>query len=552
MLPLRSSPARFPLPLVLALAVLVPWAWLTNYGEMPIFHDEGYRTLVAAEMVLSGDYLHPTLNAEPYYRKPPVYNWWIAAGFHLGFWDEFSFRVWAGFLPVLLTALLMFQLARREVGREVALLAALMYLAFARMAFYIGLMAFIELLNVVLVLAGFWVIYNQGRKGNWLRLFVGSYFLAGVATLEFGIPNLLYQLGAVGIYCLVEGHLRKLFHWQHVAGIGVYALLVGGYFFAYAQTGGDWQAYLGGIWDQSNQRAFWEYPLEEAALVILGFPFNNLFNHLLPFGLLSLFMFRRAFWADVWSHPWLRFCLVVLLINLPPYWLSPGTHPRYLLALYSLGFFLLAYAAYTARFAFPRLDRALTIALTALLVVLGLGVWAALAFPIATQGVGLAAVKIGLLSAGMFLGAYGLWCYARHRWFVVVAVMLLARLGFMWFGIRHWTVLDVNRRTSRNFAAERVAYRTQGHPLHVFQWTPISEEASFGITRARQTVLDRQRSWHREPGHYYLTEPGLYDPAAEIVLDAWYGRFQDIPILLTYVPPAGIGPKTAVAPPPRP
>lgn len=70
--------------ILLSLASLIFLVGLfINLGKVPVMSDEGVRGLVVLEMQLSGDYLTPTLNGEPYYNKPPLYNWIILAFYRL-------------------------------------------------------------------------------------------------------------------------------------------------------------------------------------------------------------------------------------------------------------------------------------------------------------------------------------------------------------------------------------------------------------------------------------------------------------------------------------
>ena len=79
-----SPPARrSPRPLLILGALLVLPALLVNLGEQSLIGDEGIRSLVAFEMLESGDFIQPTLNGENYYKKPPLYNWILAAVFTL-------------------------------------------------------------------------------------------------------------------------------------------------------------------------------------------------------------------------------------------------------------------------------------------------------------------------------------------------------------------------------------------------------------------------------------------------------------------------------------
>lgn len=57
-------------------------------------HSESRRAEVSREMVVSGDWLIPQLNGQPFITKPPLFYWAAAASFKLtGRFDEFSARL---------------------------------------------------------------------------------------------------------------------------------------------------------------------------------------------------------------------------------------------------------------------------------------------------------------------------------------------------------------------------------------------------------------------------------------------------------------------------
>ena len=60
--------------------------YLSHMGRLPIEvrTDEGRRALVSTEMILSGNYLTPTLNGELFLNKPPLYNWLMIGSIKLG------------------------------------------------------------------------------------------------------------------------------------------------------------------------------------------------------------------------------------------------------------------------------------------------------------------------------------------------------------------------------------------------------------------------------------------------------------------------------------
>src|ERR1041384_6433056 len=71
-------------------------AYLSHLGYLPLDpeSDESRRAVVTAEMMISHNYITPTINAEIYLNKPPLYNWIVAAYFKLfGDYSMFAFRL---------------------------------------------------------------------------------------------------------------------------------------------------------------------------------------------------------------------------------------------------------------------------------------------------------------------------------------------------------------------------------------------------------------------------------------------------------------------------
>jgi 4-amino-4-deoxy-L-arabinose transferase-like glycosyltransferase len=94
-------------------------------GILPLTGEEDRRCIIAQEMLLSGDYLHPTVFNVPYYRKPPMHNWLIAlANARDGVVDRVSART-VSIAALLITGLSMylFLLKKRPEGAMVGFLA---------------------------------------------------------------------------------------------------------------------------------------------------------------------------------------------------------------------------------------------------------------------------------------------------------------------------------------------------------------------------------------------------------------------------------------------
>ncbi len=99
--------------------------------------DEPRYASIAREMARSGDWLTPRLWGEPWFEKPPLTYWLMAAAFRLGLSEDLAPR-----LPIALASLIFlawyWRTLTREFGRRVGFLAALMlststgWLAFSR------------------------------------------------------------------------------------------------------------------------------------------------------------------------------------------------------------------------------------------------------------------------------------------------------------------------------------------------------------------------------------------------------------------------------------
>src|SRR3954469_18372763 len=110
--------------------VIACWAatYLPGLGSLEIKGEEGRRILPAVTMLQTGNYLVPQVGSEPYFRKPPLINWAVAASFKLtGLRNEWTARL-PSVVSVLLVALAFLTIARPSLGAVGSLMAALIWL----------------------------------------------------------------------------------------------------------------------------------------------------------------------------------------------------------------------------------------------------------------------------------------------------------------------------------------------------------------------------------------------------------------------------------------
>jgi 4-amino-4-deoxy-L-arabinose transferase-like glycosyltransferase len=212
--------------------VILCWAaiYLPGLGSLEIKGEEGRRILPAVAMNETGNYLVPRVGSEPYFRKPPLVNWLVAASFKLsGLRNEWTARLPSA-LCVLAVALAFLAVARGALGSKGSLIAALIWLAnFGTIEK--GRLIEIEALYVSLVGLAliFWLSWWRQRRSSWLTWTLPWIFL-GLGLLAKGPLHLLFFYAVVVAVLHREHELRKLLSLPHVAGL----LIMTGIFAAWA------------------------------------------------------------------------------------------------------------------------------------------------------------------------------------------------------------------------------------------------------------------------------------------------------------------------------
>src|SRR5258708_585728 len=95
---------------------------------MPSKGEGARRIWTAVRMLETGNYLVPQVGSNPYYRKPPLVNWLVAASFKLfGVRNEWTARLPSA-LSVLLVAIAFVTVARATLGARGSIVAAMIWL----------------------------------------------------------------------------------------------------------------------------------------------------------------------------------------------------------------------------------------------------------------------------------------------------------------------------------------------------------------------------------------------------------------------------------------
>lgn len=263
----------------LLLLTLSAAVFLSGLDTPGLYTNEGRYAGVAWEMIERGDWVSPRLNGVPYFEKPPLLYWLVAASYKLFGVSETSAR-----LPVALSALAGV-LCTYGIGRilftpRAGLLAALA-LATSFGYFIFARIILIDLLFTACVTAAFWCFLrgylHPERRGSYLLV----YLFSGLAVLAKGL------LGLVIPGLVIGGVVGVTHDWKLLKEL---RLPLGAVLFL--AVAAPWHLAMG----RANEEFFWFYFVNEHVLRFL----NK--RHLIDYAPLPLGLFLLM--VLVWSFPW--------------------------------------------------------------------------------------------------------------------------------------------------------------------------------------------------------------------------------------------------------
>jgi 4-amino-4-deoxy-L-arabinose transferase-like glycosyltransferase len=318
--------------------VTVVWVaiYLPRLGSLELKSEEGRRVLPAVTMLQTGNYIVPQIGSEPYLRKPPLVNWLVAGSFKIsGAHNEWAARV-PSVLLVLSVAFAFLAIARRALGPNGSLAAAMMWLT------NFGLLEKGRLIEIEAVYVSltalafiFWLSWWKEPGRRWPAWIVPWIFL-GLALLAKG-PLALFFFYAVVIATLWQvNELRQLWRWPHLVGLllmlGIFALWATPYL-EMTRAG-----HVASVWSRqfSGRVSGEDFHLGDW---LLNIPRG--IAYLLPW--VALFPFARI--AELENEPERNFARALSLGIIIPFLvvsLVPGALPRYTMPLLAPAIWLLA------------------------------------------------------------------------------------------------------------------------------------------------------------------------------------------------------------------
>lgn len=484
--------------------ILLAIVYLSHLGYMPldIESDEARRALVSGEMMLSGDYLTPTINGEYYLNKPPLYNDIIAGYFKLfGNYSMFAFRLQV-IVAVFITGILIYHFTKKYTNKTIALFSAIAYITNGRLLIYESLYGMIDTTFALVIYANFMLIFYFGQQKKYTQLFIFSYLLTAVAFLLKGLPAIMFQGITLVSYFTMQKNWRELFSAQHFLGIAIFLLLPACYYCVYF-TCNDVSVLelFKTLYAESEKRTFLEYDVQSTLLHVITFPAEIIY-HFLPWTIFLFALFQKGLLQKIKENPFIQYITVIFLANIPVYAFSVDVYPKYLFMfvplLYTVGFYF--YFNHPKKLNKKIIDNILVV--TCIIICAGCLV---LLFTNLTDHVEFGYNKMLLLFAGFALCSY-MMIKNKYRLHFFVLAIIFVRAGFNWFVVEQ----RGDRFFQANNTAQKIATITAGKQLYIMNGANSGnfDGMSFEIETLRNEIL-RKNDGTATNAYYIVDEDQL-------------------------------------------
>lgn len=384
--PLRPSWQYISIAFFLAAIILAS----IGLGNLPLNDwDEGVRALVSREIYRTNNWLYPTLHGQPYFFKPPLMHWLIAASYHIGGVSELTTRLPGAFLSACGVPLLYLVARELVVENLPAVFAASVYLTLLPVARH-GRLAMLDGMVVSLFLLLLFCLLKSRQERRWA---LGIGLCLGGIALTKGL--LVVLLGAIALAFLISEKQLTLFTSRYFwIGIFLGSLPVISWYLA------QWQHY-GHSFLEVHFQAQGLSRISQAVDGNTGQPWYYLFELLklslpwllfLPGGLYLAWQKRSTSWGRLvligmviylgaismmktklpwYMMPLYPFFALAVGAQLQQYWYSRKSYPKFiaiilgLLAVVACGGFIYFTITYQLPLIIMSLEAALTMALAA-------------------------------------------------------------------------------------------------------------------------------------------------------------------------------------------
>ena len=367
------------------------------------------------------------------------------------------------------------------------------------------MMALIDISFSWVMYTMFMVIFREGERERYGRLFGWAYLLAAIGFMLKGLPAVAFLGIALVAYFFWQKKWRKLASSAHLGGMAVFGVVVGGYYALYAQQNGLSEVFST-LFSESAKRTFVEHGLGKTVLHLFTFPFE-MWYHFLPWTLLAVYFFKKNALRLVRQDKFIAWNGLVFLTTVLPYWASVEVYPRYLLMQVPLVFTVFFYLHFKNKEVGSPTVRWVEGIFQGLCWLMLAASFAPLLWN-AVEHVPYLHLKTGLLVASMALLT---WLYRRweaQRMLTFVVVMLEARMAFNLFVLP--TRLEVDFNTQVRQTTLDAVQKMEGRPLFIYKnslgFQPVT---GYYFTRETgQIISNKQRDFDKNA--CYLMDTRIY------------------------------------------
>ncbi|MBW6489792.1 MAG: glycosyltransferase family 39 protein [Lentimicrobium sp.] len=480
--------------------LMLPFVLFLNLGLMPLISDEPTRAIVTQEMIISGNYITPTINGEFYYNKPPMFNWILAGFIQLsGRQNEFIHRL-PTVISLILMGVILYFFSRKSLGRNYGIITALMWITSARILFWDSFQGLIDITYALVTFASFVALFQYSQHKKWLLMFVITWGLTAVGYLMKGLPSLAFQGFSMLVWLAYEKNLRKLFSWQHLAGISVFLLFIGVYYYNYLQTN-SLQDVFATLLDQSNRIKDKDGTFLSWVSHLFVFPFEMIYEFA-PWTLLLLLLFVKKIRDLIFRDKLIIFSMLIFLANIFIYWVSADIRPRYLFMLFPLLFIILAKAYQSSQDIKSGISNFLNIAFSVLAFAGTFSLLVYLFWNETKQATGVWIIIPFLFIISLVAAILSI-KQKKHNLLFLIIVLLAVRIGFNTFNLpaRYNSYPDADYREGEIITGRII----KGNEAYILGNTPFNHDASFYISRESGQII--KRTWEiSENETYYITD----------------------------------------------
>jgi len=389
--------------------------------------EEPRRAVVAIEMILSGEYLAPKIHGWYYYNKPPVFNWVLAGFMHL----LSSFEEWVVRMPSIISFLItgwaLFKYSKPFIGRETAMLSAVLFYTAGDLLYFGTIYAgeidlFFGLISVIQIGA---IFYGLEKRNYW-TVFGVSYLFAAIGTLTKGPPSIAFQVLTLIPYLFYKNQWKKLFHIAHFLGILLFVILVVGYFILYDQQNDGW-GFAARLIKEASQKTGLESQWQSTLIGTLTFPVF-LLKILAPWSLFAFLLLIKKVRQAIWTNSLTRFCVIFFICNIPLYWIASDHKARYIYMFFPFVTLILASSITYVRNNRTRLYTKIN---QSFLWIAGLVTTSIFILPFFKESIPVSQLALRSISIGLLAGLvfFLMSRYKTHRIYLFATFLLVIRLG---------------------------------------------------------------------------------------------------------------------------